>query len=138
VRPLAFKPRGQKTGFQMTHYRFASHAAAITALQQEPAPITLTRFARTPEAHVIVAINDAAAAIPYIPVPGEHPDRRRDRLVTADIELEYLYQQLIERGHAQQVLSIDHGHLVELTVIRVEIAGDPEIYGFVLPKPVSQ
>lgn len=100
--------------------------------------MTLTRFASTPEAHVIVAINDTAAAIPYIPVPGEHPDRCRDRFVTADIELEYLYQQLIERSHAQQVLSIDHGHLVELTVIRAEIVGDPEIYGFVLPKPVSQ
>jgi hypothetical protein len=135
---LTFKPRGQETGFQMKHYRFASQAEAIAAMQQELAPMTLTRFAPTPEAHVIVAINDAAATIPYIPVPGEHPDRRRDRLVTADIELEYLHQQLIERGHAQQVLSIDHGHLVELTVIRVEIAGDPEIYGFVLPKRISQ
>jgi len=26
-----------------------------------------------------------------MPAPGEHPDSRRDRQVTADVELEYLY-----------------------------------------------
>jgi hypothetical protein len=66
-----------------------------------------------------------------MPAVGDHPDSRRDRDVTPDIELEYLYHQLVERGHAKQLLSLDGGYLYELTVARIIVAGDEAVYGFV-------
>jgi hypothetical protein len=120
------------------HSRFVSLADAIAALEQEAAPMTLTRFSPNPAAHVIIAVNAAVAAVPGMPIPGEHPDQRRDRHITADVELEYLYRLLVERGHARQILSVDDGHLIELTVTRVEIADNVAIYGFVMPKPIAQ
>jgi hypothetical protein len=118
-------------------FRFASLADAIAALEREPAPMTLTRFAPDPADHVIIAVNAAGAAIPHVPAPGDYPDRRRDLDATADVELDYLYRQLVERGHARQVLSMDGGHLVELTVTRVAIAGDDAVYGFVVPRSLD-
>jgi hypothetical protein len=62
---------------------------------------------------------------------GDHPDSRRDRDVTPDLELEYLYHQLVERGHARQLLSLDGGHLYELTVARIMVEGDDAVYCYV-------
>jgi hypothetical protein len=95
--------------------------------------MVLTRFDPTTADRVVVAINAAAAADRTTPAPGERPDIRRDRDVTADVELEYLCRQLIERGHARQVVSIG-GRLMELTVNRIFIEGDDALYGFVSPR----
>ncbi len=97
-------------------------------------PLVLSRFEPTPADSVIIAANPAAAANPYSPVAGTHPDRERDRDVSADFELEYMYRQLIERGHARQVVSLG-GRFFELTASRVEIAGDDAVYAFVERKP---
>ena len=79
---------------------FPSLADAIAALHHAQQPLVLTRFEPEPAARVVIAVNTAAAAIGTVPAPGEHPDWRRDRSMTADIELQYLYQQLVDRGHA--------------------------------------
>ncbi len=118
--------------------RFASLAEAIATLRKERSPMVLTRFSLDPVADVVIAANRASAKTGYAPVPGEHPDRRRDQRLTAEIELNYLYRHLVERGHARQVLAIDDGRLMELTVTRVDIAGDAAVYGFVRPKPVRK
>ncbi len=117
--------------------RFASLDEAIAILHKERAPMVLICFAPDPAAHVVIAVNRAGGSIRYTPVQGEHPDRRRDQRLTADIELDYLYRQLVERGHTRQVLAIDGGRLVELTVTRVDIADDVAVYGFVRPRPVK-
>ena len=112
---------------------FASLGDAIAALDSAAEAIVLARFAPVPADNVIIAVNEAAAANPLTPLPGDHPDERRDRNLTADIELDYLYRQLIERGHARQVLALG-GHLRELTINRVEINGDERVYAFVKPR----
>jgi hypothetical protein len=114
--------------------RFASLADAIAALHATTAPLVLARIERTPRETVIVAANAAAAANPTTPRPGEHPDFRRDQDRTADVELEYLHEQLLQRGHAQQVLSLDGGSLYELTATRIEIAGQDGVHAFVSSK----
>ncbi len=110
---------------------FASRAEAVCALQRIRQPMILVRFEADQGQSVVVAVNAAAAAIPAMPAPGAHPDARRDRKVTADVELEYLYAQLIERGRARQVLSLDGGDLYELTVRRIGIDDDDRVYAFV-------
>lgn len=119
-----------------TRYRFAVLDAAVAALDAVPEPLVLSRFEPVPSDNVIIAANEAAARSPIMPGPGQHPDRERDRDVSADIELDYLYRQLVERGHARQVLSLA-GRLYELTVNRVEIDGDARIYAFVSRKPLE-
>jgi len=116
---------------------FASLADAVAALHATAARLVLARFEPIPTETVIIAVNAAAAADPTTPRPGEHPDFRRDHDRTADIELDYLYEQLWTRGHARQVLSLDGGHLYELTVTRIEIAGEDGLYAFVSTKPRS-
>jgi hypothetical protein len=114
-------------------YRFASLADAVAALHATAEPMLLTRFEPVAAERVVIAVNAAAATDRASPAPGEHPDARRDRDVTADVEIDYLYRQLIERGHVRQVVSIG-GRLRELTVNRVYIEGDDALYGFVLPR----
>lgn len=126
-----------KSFMQRKSFCYSSLSEAVAALQHESTPMVLSRFAPDPAAHVVVAVNEAAAALPSTPLLGEHPDRRRDRRWSAEIELDYLYRQLIERGHACQVLAFDDARLVELRVTRVAIDGDDAVYGFVQPKPVS-
>ena len=126
----------------MKHSRlsFPSLAEAVCALQRIRQAMILVRFEAEQGQSVVVAVNAAAAAIPAMPAPGEHPDARRDRKVTPDVELEYLYAQLIERGRARQVLSLDGGDLYELTVRRVRIGDDDRVYGLVfavLKKPAE-
>jgi hypothetical protein len=111
--------------------KFPSLEAAITALHASPAPLVLVRFAPMPEETTVIAVNDAAAANPTTPLPGDHPDTRRDHALTADVEIDYLYRQLVSRGHARQVISLDGGHFHEISVNRIEIRGDDAIYGFV-------
>src|SRR5580704_8951043 len=94
-------------------YRFASLADAVAALHATAEPMLLTRFEPVAAERVVIAVNAAAATDRASPAPGEHPDARRDRDVTADVEIDYLYRQLIERGHARQVVSIG-GRLREL------------------------
>jgi hypothetical protein len=114
-------------------FRFVSLADAVAALHATSEPMALTRFESVVAERVVIAVNAATAADRASPVPGEHPDARRDRDVTADVELDYLYRQLVERGHARQVVSIG-GRLRELTVNRVYIEGDDAVYGFVSPR----
>jgi hypothetical protein len=113
--------------------KFASLPDAIAALRAIAEPMVLTRVDQNASGTVIIAVNEAAAARPAMPLVGEHPDSRRDRNVTADVELDYLYRHIVERGHAQQVVSID-GLLYELTATRVEIDDDPAIYALVAAK----
>lgn len=102
--------------------RFASIADAVEFVHASTTPLLLTRFERVSAERLIIATN-AAAIADGAPLPGEHPDARRDREITADVGLDYLYQQLIERGHAQQVISIG-GRFRKLSVRRVHIEGD--------------
>jgi hypothetical protein len=111
---------------------FTSLAEAIEALHASAEPMTLTRFGEEPGERVIVAVNEAAAAIPTIPTPGEHPDDRRDSTISTDVELEYLHRQLLERGHAQQMISY-RGRLVEMAFDRIYVEGDDSVYAFVSP-----
>ena len=120
----------------ITHYRFADLDEAVAALNRLTEPFVLSRFEPVPSDTVIVAANPAAAANPYSPVPGTQPDRERDRDVSADVELEYMYHQLVERGHARQVVSLG-GRLFELAATRVEVAGDDAVYAFVARKPLE-
>jgi hypothetical protein len=113
--------------------RFASLADATAALYAMTEPMVLTRFEAVAADRVVIAVNQAAVATGASPQPGDHPDLRRDRNLTADVELDYLYRKLIERGHARQVLAID-SRLVELTFRRVYIEGDNRVYAFVSPK----
>jgi hypothetical protein len=113
---------------------FASLNTATNALYRIREPLILARFAPDPAEWEVVAVNQAAAMIDALPKPGDHPNGRRDQEITPDLELEYLYRQLIERGHAQQVVSLDRGHLYELTVHRVIISEDEAIYGFITVK----
>jgi hypothetical protein len=115
---------------------FNSVDDAISALQAEAEPMSLNRFERESSQSIILAVNESLEATPYAPHPGDHPDARRDPRLNADVEMDYLYRMLIERGHARQVFSGHHHHL-ELNVTRVAIAGDPAVYGFVKPRPVS-
>lgn len=115
-------------------HKFASLGDAIAALKAIAEPRLLTRFDPVPTESLVIAVNEAAGSDPVNPVPGEHPDRRRNRDLTADVEIDYLYRQLVERGHARQVLSLS-GRLYELSVDRVEIEGDDAIYGFVMRLP---
>lgn len=114
-----------------SHSTFASLDAAIAVLRRIREPLIIVQFAPDPAEWVVVAANDAAGAIRSMPAVGDHPDLRRDRDITPDLEVEYLYKQLAERGHAKQVLSLDDGHLYELTVARILVAGDESVYGFV-------
>ncbi|MGH7092100.1 MAG: hypothetical protein ACREFB_01025 [Stellaceae bacterium] len=114
--------------------RFCSLAEAVAAMHAAGEPMVLTRFAPEPRDTVVIAVNTAAAAEPTLPHPGDHPDLRRNPSLTADIELDYLYRQLAQRGHAQQVLSLDSGELRELAITRVDIDGDDRLYGFVSPR----
>lgn len=98
--------------------------------------MSLNRFERDASQSIILAINESLEATPYAPHPGDHPDARRNPNLNADVEMQYLYRMLIERGHARQVFSGHHHHL-ELNVTRVEIAGDQAVYGFVKPRPIS-
>jgi len=116
--------------------RFDSLDEAIRALDAEAAPMSLNRFESDSAQDTIVAVNQALAATPYAPHPGDHPDARRDRGWNADVEMVYLYRMLLERGHARQVFT-GHHQFIELNVIRVAIAGDSAIYGFVKPRPIS-
>jgi len=116
---------------------FTSLAEATAAIRGLSDPVVLIRFATTPDDDVVIAANDAAAATPFTPAAGEHPDRRRDRSLTADIEIGYLHRQLLERGHARQVIALDGGHLHEVTVTRVKVEGDDAVYGFASGKPRS-
>lgn len=114
--------------------RFASLTDAIAALQAVLRPTLLTRFERIAADRVVIAANAAAAADKVAPTVGERPDARRDRNVTADIELDYLYQKLVADGHARQVVSVG-GRYRELTITRVYIEGDDDaVYGFVSPR----
>jgi hypothetical protein len=114
-----------------SHSTFASLEAATAVLHRIREPLIIIRFAPDPAEWMVVAVNDAAAAISTMPAVGDHPDSRRDRDVTPDLELEYLYHQLVERGHARQLLSLDGGHLYELAVSRIMVAGDDAVYGYV-------
>ena len=114
-------------------FRFASLADAIAALHATTEPMLLTRFEPAAADRVVIAVNAAAAADQASPVPGEHLDARRDRDITADVEFDYLYRHLVERGRAQQVVSIG-GRLRELIINRVYIAADDAMYGFVSPR----
>jgi hypothetical protein len=113
---------------------FASLSTATNALYRIREPLILARFAPDPAEWEVVAVNQAAAMIDALPKVGDHPNGRRDREITPDLELEYLYSQLIERGHAQQVISLDGGHLYELIVHPVIVAEDEAIYGFITVK----
>jgi hypothetical protein len=121
---------------EQDHLCFKSVDDAISALQAEAAPMSLNRFERESSQSIILAVNDSLEATPYAPQPGDHPDARRNPSLNADVEMQYLYRMLIERGHARQVFSGRHHHL-ELNVTRVEIAGDPAVYGFVRPRPIQ-
>jgi hypothetical protein len=110
-------------------FTFASLDDAIAMLGRLRAPLLLTRFAPLPAESVVIAVNDAAAAWPDAPAAGECRDSRRDRHITADVELDYLYYQLLTRGRARQVLSIDDGQLYELRIKRVTILGDDAVFG---------
>src|SRR5258708_23967415 len=68
---------------------------AIATVRRLRAPLLLARFALLPAESVVIAVNGAAAAWPETPAPGEYLDCRRDRHITADIELDYLYYQLL-------------------------------------------
>ena len=118
--------------------RFASLDETIAALHNEPEPMVLTRFTPNAADRVIIAKNNAASIVPYIPSVGERADRHRDLNRMADVELDYLYKQLVERGHAHQVVGIDDGSLKQLAISRVGIAGDDAIYGFVKLRPVNE
>jgi hypothetical protein len=110
---------------------FATLADATRALHRLRRPYLIIRFAPDPAESVVVGANGLATALSTMPRVGEHPDSRRDRQITADVELEYLYHQLVERGHARQVLSADGGALYELSIIRAAIGDDRAVYGFV-------
>ena len=112
---------------------FASLADAVAALLAVAEPRALTRFEPVAADRVVIAINEAAAANAASPRPGDRPDLRRDQNRTADIELDYLYRQLVERGHARQVVVFDN-RIAELAVTRVHIDGDDRVYGFVAPR----
>lgn len=114
--------------------KFASIVDAIAAMRATAKPLVLTRFAPATRGRLVIAVNAAAALLPTTPSVGENPDLRRDPDVTADVEIDYLFRHLVERGHARQVLSIN-GRLVELDVTRVEIEGDEAVYGFVSATP---
>lgn len=114
-------------------FRFACLADAIAAVQALAEPVLLTRFDAAMAGRLIIAVSPSAASDPLIPRPGGYPDDRRDREVTADVELDYLYAQLVERGHAGQVISVG-GRLRELSVTRVYIENDDAVYGFVSPR----
>jgi hypothetical protein len=118
--------------------RFTSLDHAIAALKEDPRPMILLRLAPNSAERVVIARNDAAAALPNVPDVGEQPDRRRDRRYTADFELSYLYEQLISRGHAGQVIALNDERYVELTVTRVVIDEDDTLYGFITPKAVEK
>jgi hypothetical protein len=98
--------------------------------------MSLNRFERESKQSIIVAVNKSLEGTPDAPRPGDHPDARRNPSLNADVEMDYLYRMLIERGHARQVFAGRH-HDHELNVTRVEIAGDPAVYGFVKPRPIS-
>jgi CheY-like chemotaxis protein len=117
-------------------FRFASLDAAIAALRLEEAPMVLTRFAPQPKDSVVVAENKAAGTAANVPAVGDRADQRRDHGRTADIELEYLYERLLEHGNVRQIVANDDGTLKELMVTRVEIQGDDGVYGFVKPRPL--
>jgi CheY-like chemotaxis protein len=125
------------TPFGAEPFRFASLDEAIVGLYGEPEPMVLTRFAPEPADSVVVAENKAAGTAANVPAVGDRADRRRDHDRTADIELEYLYERLLEHGHVRQVVANDDGTLKELTVTRVEIDGDDGVYGFVKPRPLQ-
>jgi hypothetical protein len=115
----------------MIETNFTAIDEAIAALKANERPLVLARFGAMPLDTVIIAVNDAAAAHPTTPQPGDHPDQRRDRDMTADIELDYLYRQVVGRGHAQQVISLDGGRLYELEATRVMISSEPGVYAFI-------
>lgn len=99
--------------------------------------MSLNRFEADSAESIIVAVNESLEATPYAPHAGDHPDQRRDPKRNADVEMDYLYRMLLERGHARQVFSGRH-HYLELNVTRVIIDGDAAIYGFVKPRPIYQ
>src|SRR5882672_3693038 len=116
---------------KIDRFTFASLAAAIATLQRLRAPMLLIRVAPLPAESVVIAVNGAAAAWPETPAPGECPDCRRDRHITADVELDYLYFSSLPVAAPGRCCRSDGGRLYELRIMRVTMAGDGAVYGFV-------